>query len=642
MPENEIIFLPDGKHVKVNANLTILEAVRQTGVDLISICYGDGRCGKCKVKIDPATFSPPLTENEEKYLTPEEITGGIRLACQIKAAENHLIVQIPEYSRTGKQRLQVEGIKTAIDLDLTVKKYFLQLPAPSLEDPQSDEDRIMSGLNKKYKITGVTIDFNLLKNVAPFLRQSNWRITVTVWNDTQIIAIEPGNTTKRIFGLALDIGSTKLAAYLLDMIKGEVLAVDSAMNPQIPYGEDIISRINYICSPDKTQNSPELQQILVKRINELIDSLCEKSAVSFEEIYEMTAVGNTAMHHIFLNLNPKHLALAPYTPVIRGGINLKPKQLGIKINPTGNLYCLPVIAGYNGSDNVAVLLATEMYKRTELCLALDIGTNTEVALGNKDQILVCSCASGPAFEGASIKFGMRAASGAIERIQIDPNTLKCAYKTIDSLPARGICGSAIVDIIAEMLKVGIIDISGKMNKALESPYFRQGPDGYEFIIAPADESANKLEIVITQKDIRQITLAKAAMHSGTMLLIDELGINEADIEKVFIAGAFGNYIDVTNARFIGMYPEIALAKVAIVGNAAGTGARMTLLSKKLRNLAESISQQIKYVELAAKKNFQSVYLNSTFIPYADLSKYPETSTYLKKVEKFPQKLPHIF
>ncbi|MDD1778216.1 MAG: ASKHA domain-containing protein [Candidatus Helarchaeota archaeon] len=642
MPLNEIAFLPDGKRVKINDSNTVLEAVKLAGVDLVTICGGKGTCGKCKVKIDPTMFSPPLTENEKKFLIPLEKTEGIRLACQIKAAKNHLVVQIPEYSRTGKQRLQVEGIKTAAEPDLMVKKYYLQPPEPSLEDPRSDVDRIIHELNKKHKITGVTIFPDLLMNIAALLRQSNWQITVTVWNDTQIIAIEPGNTTNRIFGIALDIGTTKLAAYLLDMIRGEVLAVDSAMNPQIPFGEDIISRINYVSSPDKAQNSPELQQILVKQINGLIDFLCEKSAVSVEEIYEMTAVGNTAMHHIFLNLNPKYLALAPYAPVIRGGINLKPKQVGLKINPTGNLYCLPVIAGFNGSDNVAVLLATEIYKRSELCLALDIGTNTEVALGNKDQLLVCSCASGPAFEGASIKFGMRAASGAIEHIQIDPSTLKCSYKTIDSLPPRGICGSAIVDVIAELLKAGIIDVSGRMDKSIQSPYFREGSDGYEFILAPASETANGMDIVITQKDIRQILLAKAAMHTGTQLLMDELGITEKDIDKVFIAGAFGNYIDVANARFIGMYPEIDLTKVTLVGNAAGTGARMTLLSKKMRTLAETISQQTKYVELAIKKNFQSVYLNSTFIPYADLSKYPETSYFLKKVGRFPLKLPHIF
>lgn len=642
MPENEIIFLPDGKRVKINDSFTVFEAIKRAGVDLISICNGYGTCGKCKVKIDPTTYSRFLTENEKKLLSPEEVRQGIRLACQIKATSNHLVIQIPEYSRTGKQRLQIEGIKIAIKLDLAIDKYYLELPSPTLEDPRSDEDRIIEGLQKKYNINGLTVNYDLLKDMAPVLRKNDWKITLTVWNRNQIIAIEPENTINRIFGVALDIGSTKLAAYLLDLTKGEVLAVDSAMNPQIAYGEDIISRINYICSQDKIENTPELQQVLVKQINAIINNLCNNSGVSFNEIYEMIAVGNTAMHHIFLNLNPRYLALAPYSPVIRKGLNVKPKMVGIEINPAGNIYCLPVIAGYNGSDNVAVILATEMYKRDELCLALDIGTNTEVVLGNKDQLLVCSCASGPAFEGASIKFGMRAASGAIEHIQIDPSTLKCSYKTIDSLPPRGICGSAIVDVIAELLKAGIIDVSGRMDKSIQSPYFREGSDGYEFILAPANETANEMDIVITQKDIRQILLAKAAMHTGTQLLMDELGITEKDIEKVFIAGAFGNYIDVANARFIGMYPEIDLSKVTLVGNAAGTGARMTLLSKKMRILAETISQQTKYVELAIKKNFQSIYLNSTFIPYADLSKYPKTSNFLKKVGRFPLKLPHIF
>ena len=642
MPEHEIVFLPDGKRVKVTDTSTLLEAVKRAGVDLVSICGGKGTCGKCKIKIDPGTFSQPLTENEEKYLAPEEVAEGVRLACQINAIDKHMVVQIPEYSRTGKQRLQVEGIKTKTELDLTIKKYFLQLPTPSLEDPRSDEDRLLDELGKMYEITDLTLNFNLLKSLSSFLRENNWQITLVVWNDTQVIAIEPGDTTNRIFGLALDIGTTKLAIYLLDLITGEVIAVDSAMNPQISYGEDIISRINYICSQTKAENSGELQQTLVKQINELIDILCEKSGVSAEEIYEMTAVGNTAMHHIFLNLNPKYLALAPYTPVFRSGINLTPQELGIKVNPAGNIYCPPIIAGYNGSDNIAVILATELYKRTELCLVLDIGTNTEVALGNKDQMLVCSCASGPAFEGASIKFGMRAASGAIERIQIDPDTLQSSYQTIDSLPSRGICGSAIVDIIAELLKAGIIDVSGRMDKSLVSPYFRLGADGYEYILVPAAGTANGVDIVITQKDVRQIILAKAAMHTGITLLMDELGINKEDIVRVFIAGAFGNYINVGNARFIGMYPEIALSKVSIVGNAAGTGARMTLLSKTQRDLAETISQQIKYIELAAKTNFQNIYLNSTFIPYADLSKYQETSDSLRALGKFPPKLPHIF
>ncbi len=637
MKTYEIVFQPDGKRIKVSENSTLLEAAYLAGVDLVSVCGGKGACCKCKVQIKSESLTQPLTENEKKCLTQQEQSEGIRLACQVRI-NNPLIVRIPEYSRSGKQRLQVEGIKTSVTLDPLVKKYHLHLPKPTITDPRSDVDRIYDELKNHYKLNGLDLKIDLLKTLGPFLRESEWDITVTLWNN-QIIAFESGNTTDRLFGLALDIGTTKLAMYLLNMITGNVIAVDSAMNPQIPYGEDIISRINYVCSKENTQ---ELQQVLIQSINEMIAHLCEKSGIKPQELYEMTVVGNTAMHHIFLNINPRHLALAPYTPVIRNGVNIGPKDIGIHINPTGNIFVLPVIAGYNGADNVAVILATEIYKRKELCLALDIGTNTEVILGNKDKILVCSCASGPAFEGASIKHGMRAASGSIEKVQIDPDTFECVCQTIDNLPARGICGSGIVDIIAEMLKVGIIDVTGRINKSLETDKIRESSEGYEFILAEANQTAIGTDITITQKDIRQLILAKAAMHTGCVILMEELGVTETDIDKVFIAGAFGNYIDVQNARFIGMYPEIDISKVEIVGNAAGTGARMALLSKTMRSLSETISKRCNYVELAAKKNFQSIYLNSTYLPYADLTKYPKTSSILKKLGKYPKKQPHIF
>ncbi len=637
MTTYEIIFQPEGKRVKVPPSSTILEAAKLAGVDLVSVCAGQGTCHKCKVQLSPPLRNQPLTESERDGLTAEEITEGLRLACQI-TGDGNLIIRIPEASRTGKQRLQVEGIKTPIELDPVIKKYHIQLPKPTLEDPRSDSTRLFEELRNKYNVNDLEIRFDLLKNLGPVLRESNWNITATLWNN-HIIALESGDTRNQLYGLAIDIGTTKLASYLLDLKTGEVVAVDSAMNPQIPFGEDVISRINYVTSHE---NSPELQKILIKSLNDMILTLCEKSGITPDKIYEVTAVGNTAMHHIFLNLNPHYLALAPYAPTIRTGLNLTPKEIGLHVNPLGNVYVLPVIAGFNGADNIGVILATEMYKRDELCLALDIGTNTEVALGNKEKMLVCSCASGPAFEGASIKDGMRAASGAIEHIQISAETLEPTYKTIDDMPPRGICGSGIVDVIAEMLKTGIIDPTGKINKELASDKIRQVDGFYEYIITRANKTASEKDITITQKDIRQLLLAKAAMHTGTVILMDELNVTEQDIDKVFIAGAFGNYIDVNNARFIGMYPEIDLSKVEIVGNAAGTGARMALLSKKMRFIAELISQQITYVELAAKQNFQKVYLNSTYLPYADLTKFPAASNLLKQLGKYPQKLPHIF
>ncbi|TFG05396.1 MAG: DUF4445 domain-containing protein [Promethearchaeota archaeon] len=641
MPEYEVIFQPEGKRVKVTKTTSIAEAAKLAGADLISICGGKGTCGKCKIQINPKLLQQPLLESEKRILSREEIESGIRLACQVTVDKNIVIV-IPELSRTGIQRLQVEGISTSVQINPFIQKYHLLLPKPTLNDSRSDADRLLTELELVYSLPRLELVYSLMQILGHFLRTSKWDITVVVWNNAKIIALEPGDTTNRNFGLSIDIGTTKLAMYLLNMNDGNVIAVDSAMNPQIPFGEDIISRINYICSNNASNNPEDLQKILVSVLNNLIATLTERFSVSPNEIYEVTAVGNTAMHHIFLNLKPCHLALAPYTPVLRNGLDLPAQTLGLNINPHANVYCLPVIAGYNGSDNIAVILSTELHKRDELCLALDIGTNTEVVLGNKDEMIVCSCASGPAFEGASIKYGMRAAGGAIEKVKIDPDTLKCNFETIDDLPPRGICGSAIVDIIAEMLKTGIIDISGKMNKSLDSKWLRQN-EFFEYILAEANETAIGTDITITQKDIRQITLAKAAMHTGTVLLMNEMNVSEDDIKKVFIAGAFGNFIDIENARFIGMYPEIELSKIEVVGNAAGTGARMALLSKEIRTLAEEISaKNIKYIELAAKKSFQNVYLNSTYIPYADLAKYPIATSLLKKLGRFPQKLPHIF
>ncbi|MDH5770474.1 MAG: ASKHA domain-containing protein, partial [Candidatus Bathyarchaeota archaeon] len=514
-------------------------------------------------------------------------------------------------------------------------KYFVQLPKPTLKDPRSDFDRLMEELRKRYGIRNLNAEYGIVKSLASALREAVWEVTVTVFNGEKIIDVEPGDTTDRSFGYAVDIGTTKLAGYLLDLNTGKVMAVGSLMNPQILFGEDIVTRITYAMKGVKALR--KLQTFVVDGINQILTDIRGKVDVSSEEIYEMIGVGNTAMHHIFLNIYPKHLALSPYTPVIRGGVDVKAKEVGVRINPNGNIHMLPVIAGFVGADNVAVILATEIYKKAELCMALDIGTNTEVILGNKEYMLACSCASGPAFEGAHIKHGMRAASGAIEKVTIDPKSLEVKYKTIDDIKPCGICGSAIVDIPAEMLKAGIIDVTGKMNKDLNSPRLRDKKGILEFVLAWKEETSTGGDIVITQKDLREIQLAKAAMHTGAAILMKEARVTEEDIDIVFIAGAFGSYIDPEKARIIGMYPEVPLKKVKVVGNAAGTGARMALVSKTARKTAEEISKKVKYIELANDPNFQNELMNSYYIPYADLSRYPETSRLLRELDKYPKK-----
>ena len=630
----DIVFQPEGKRVKVKAEVSILKAAKLAGVDLTSICGGKGICGKCRVIVDKRENAGPITKVEKELFTSEELSAGYRLACQT-SVEDSLIVRIPEESRTGKQRLQVEGIETPVKLEPLVRKYFVQLPKPTLKDPRSDLDRLLEELRKQHGIRNLTAEYGIVKSLASALREAVWEVTVTIFNEGKIIDVEPGDTTNRSFGYAVDIGTTKLAGYLLDLNTGKVMAVGSLMNPQILFGEDVITRITYAMKGVKALR--KLQTFVVDGINQILTDIRGKIDVSSEDVYEMTAVGNTAMHHLFLNIYPKHLALSPYTPVIRGGVDVKAKEVGVRINPNGNIHMLPVIAGFVGADNVAVILATEIYKKAELCMALDIGTNTEVVLGNKEYILACSCASGPAFEGAHIKHGMRAASGAIEKVTIDPKSLEVKYKTIDDTKPCGICGSAIVDIPAEMLKAGIIDVTGKMNKDLNSPRLRDKEGVPEFVLACKEESSTGGDIVITQRDLREIQLAKAAMHTGAAILMKEARVTEEDIDVVFIAGAFGSYIDPEKARIIGMYPEVPLEKVKVVGNAAGTGARMTLVSKTARKTAEEISKKVKYIELANDPNFQNELMNSYYIPYADLSRYPETSLLLRKLGKYPKK-----
>ncbi len=633
-PKISITFQPEGKRIKVPKNSTILNAALLAGIDLISICNGKGTCGKCKVIIHEQSCLNKISEKEQELLTPNDRENNVRLACFSKVEDN-LIVRIPEYSRTGKQRLQVEGIETPIANNPSIKKYYLEIEEPTLEDPRSDIDRVISLLQSKYNLVGLSVNFNILRNFAEKIREFEWKITVVLSNN-EIISIESEDTTMEIYGYAVDIGTTKLAGYLLDLNTGKVIAVDSLMNPQIPFGEDVISRLNF---PDQYK----LQKVVLEGINQILDSLKEKSGIKAENIYEMTAVGNTVMHHIFLGINPLFLGRSPYPPVIRNILCLNANQLGININSNGKIIILPVIAGFVGADTIGVILSSEMHKRDEICLAIDIGTNTEVVLGNKDKLIAASCASGPAFEGAHIKFGMRASSGSIEKIKIEPHSFEVLYETIDNAPPIGICGSGMIDLVAEMLRVGIIDVGGIIKKDLNNPQIRKNENSsMEYVVVPATNTANNKDITFSQQDINQIILAKAAIHTGIKLLLKNYPLSMESIREVFIAGAFGSHINKESARVIGLFPEIDLDKITVIGNAAGTGSRMALVSNATKEISEEISKKVQYLEIGNDKDFQSIFLNSHIIPYADLSEFPEVSNLLKKFHNYPTTQPPKF
>ena len=631
----EVVFQPYGKRTLIASGTTIIDAAKKLGIDISSLCGGRGTCGKCKVKVQTGIEGlNPLTEQELDHLSKDETDTNFRLACQAKVTLPSIVL-VPEISRVGKQRLQTEGIEVPVELNPLVKKYFLKLPKPTLHDSRSDEDRILDALKEEYGRSGF-LDFEVAKDLPIILRESDWAVTTVMWRD-KIIAVEPGDTANRCFGFAVDIGTTKLAGFLVDLNKGSVVNVVARANPQIPFGEDVMSRIAYAMTGGWNASS-ELQKAVVSGINEMIEECCKKAGLKYEEVYELCLAGNTCMQLLFLGLWPRHVAFSPYPPVLRRGVDTNASKLGLKSHRNANVHFLPVIGGFVGADSVADIMAVKMLESDETVMDIDIGTNTEIALGNKQLVMTDSCASGPAFEGMEIKFGMRAATGAIEKISIDPKTLEINYRTIDDKVPVGICGSGLIDILAELLKSGLVDIKGTFVKDMtkQTNRLRQGPDSWEFVLAWKDETSINTDIAITQGDIRELQKAKAAMHAGCDILMKRMNVTEKDIDTLYIAGAFGNYIDPENARTIGIYPEISIDKIHFVGNTAGTGARMCLVSKEMREYAEEISKKVKYFELAADPDFQTEYINSIYLPHVNLDKYPITKGLLQRLGSLRQ------
>lgn len=611
----KVVFLPEGKRGEVAVGENILRIANKLGVDINSLCGGFGTCGKCRIIVVQGIESLNDPTNSEKHFLSElELNKGYRLACEaVIEGDKELVIEIPPESRVGTQILQIEGVETQVKLEPLVKKIVVKVQAPTLESVLADAERLLAVLKKQFSLEAKIRPISLRK--LPIALRKDSTVSVTLWQD-EIVDVEPG-VKDELLGFAVDIGTTKMAGYLVDLTTGKVLSVSSRMNPQIRYGEDVMSRITYVVR--EKEGLRDMQSAVIEAINEMIDEACTIAGKSKENIYEMTAVGNTAMHHFFLGLPPNFLGLSPYPPVVQGSVDVRAKELSIDMCPDGNVHVLPVIAGFVGADNVGVILSTEIYKSDVLTLAMDIGTNTEILLGDKNELMVCSTASGPAFEGAHIKHGMRAATGAIEKIRIDPRNFEVEYQTIGGGKPRGLCGSAIVDALAEMLKAGVLDRSGKINLKLDSSRVRVGKDGVpEFVIAWRGETSIGEDITVTQKDVRELQLAKAAMFTGVRILMKKKKVSREDLESIIIAGAFGSHINPESAMTIGMFPGVPLDRVRSVGNAAGSGARMALMSRKARELAKEISKKVKYVELAADAEFQREFLSAMYLPHEDI------------------------
>ncbi len=617
-----MIFQPSGRRGLVEEGTSIRDAAHELGVEIESICGGKQTCGKCKIVIQEGFFEKygidsrsanlsKLEEGEKKKLKAEEIASNYRLSCAAKVIGDILLF-VPEESRGGKQIVRKGARKIVIDIDPVIRKYYVELEPAKLDDPTGDLERLTRELEKVHGLEKLNVDYDILKALPSVLRKGEWKVTVTTWGD-KIIAVQPGLVEKS-YGLAVDIGTTTVAGYLTDINTGEVVALDSMMNPQVAFGEDVMSRITYAMTHD--DGLEKMHSAIIEGLNKIAANTAGAIGISQEDILEMTVVGNTAMHHIFLRLNPEFVGLSPFPPVIHHSYDLKARELGLGIGRGANVHMLPIEAGFVGADNVGVLIATEPYKQSKVVLTIDIGTNGEIVLGNKDKLLSTSCATGPAFEGAHIKHGMRAAPGAIEHLTINPD-YEVQFKVLgddeDIVKPRGICGSGIIDGVAEMFKAGIIRKNGTFNTEIDTPRLKKGKEGPEFVLVGKKESATGKEISITLGDVRAIQLGKGAMYAGSKILMKHYGTDKVD--KVLLAGAFGNYIDKEAAMVIGLYPDCDLKNVLAVGNAAGDGARIALINKKKREEANDLARRIHYIELTVDPDFQTEFIQAMHFPH---------------------------
>ena len=597
-----IDFEPLGRRGQCQDGEPFWACAHELGVGISSVCGGVGTCQSCKVRVLTGTVSEP-TSNELDAFSPQELKDGWRLACQTYPRSDCKL-GIPSESMTTLQRTQVEGLEIAVHPEPPVQGYHLQLATPSLSDLRADGDRLLEALYQQHQLHCSKIDIDVLRTLSPRLRSWSWECRASVRHD-EVVALGPW--PGRQLGLAIDLGTTKIAGYLVDLSDGQTLAAKGVMNPQISYGEDIISRITAVNnSPDE---GTHLQKVVIRTLNKLISSLSTEVGASPTDIVEAVVVGNTAMHHLFLGLPVRQLAVSPYVPAVSNALDIKARDLGLHIAPGAYLHLLPNIAGFVGGDHVAMLLATEVWQTEGPAVALDIGTNTEASLVNGGEITTVSCASGPAFEGGHIKDGMRATSGAIERVRIASGSIQ--YQTIDEVPPVGICGSGILDTMAQLYLAGIIDKGGRMKE--NHPRVRAHKNQREFVLVSKEEQGKRPAIVTTQQDVRQLQLAKAAIRTGIQALLEANGCSEEEIKQVIIAGAFGSYIDVSSAITIGMLPSLPLDRFRQVGNAAGMGAKLALISLSQRTRAQAIASSVRYLELASTPNFMDTFIQANYL-----------------------------
>lgn len=592
-----VTFQPSGTRIFSEKGYTVLDAAQIAGIQLPTLCGGKGVCGKCKVRIRLRKH----TKEEKTLLTEEEIKNGIHLACQV-IVKNDMIIEILSELSSGEKLALLEGFRREVEIEPNVKKIFLKLPHPTLEDNRADVERIKGSLQK---IAVETMTLEALQKIPGVLRGSHFEATF-VFVGNELVGCEKGDTTKRKYGAAFDIGTSTVVGYLLDLTTGECLAISTRMNPQARFGEDVVSRVAH---GQTEEGLKTLHTVIRDCLVEIIDELSHAACVNCEEIYELSVAGNTCMHHLFLGISPHSLAISPYVPVVKEALSVRSNLYGKK------MYVLPVIAGFVGGDSVADLIAHPF--DDELRLLIDIGTNCEVILGTEDRMMACSAAAGPAFEGFHITCGMRASPGAIKEVTIEDGI---AIETIGGISPRGISGSGLISIAAEMVRWGFVDPSGRLQHSTS--------------MVKDDKFMLTDTIYVTQKDLRELQLAKGALFAAQRILLKAYRADIADVKEIILAGAFGSHLPTESAKTIGLLFDVPTEKIKSVGNAAGVGAQLCLLSQRERERARTLSERVEYVELSLRKDFQQEFIDAMRFPHADLALFPSVTKMLAETSPY--------
>ena len=628
-----VVFMPSGKRGHFPKGMSVLNAARNLGVDIDSVCGGRAICGRCQITIPEGDFAKhnirssslnvsKISKAEKEFNKRIGLPTGNRLGCQATLKEN-VVIDVPISSQVHHQVIRKPHESHDIDINPIIRAYYVEVEQPDMHKGEGDLCRLLQALENEWGLQNLVCKLHVMQVLQTSLRESDWAVTVAVRKDSEIIAIWPG-FKESLWGIAVDVGSTTIAGHLCDLKTGEVLASAGLMNPQIRYGEDLMSRVSYIMMNDKGEL--DLIRVVREAINDIIRDLIKKAGGHHTDIVEMTLVGNPIMHHLVLGINPVELGTAPFALAVDSSVEILASDVDLLIHPGGYIYALPCIAGHVGADASAVLLAEEPYNSNKVSLIVDVGTNAEILLGNSKHILAASSPTGPAFEGAQISSGQRAAPGAIERVRIDKKTLEPKFKVIgcdlwsdhpdflSNIPkggVTGICGSGIIEVVAELFLAGVVDQEGRIVSGDNKKSKRILKDGrtFSYLLYKGSQS-----IKITQNDIRAIQLAKAALYAGVKLLMKRLGVEKVD--RIRLAGAFGSHIDVKYAMVLGLIPDCDIKNVSSAGNAAGTGARVTLLNRSSRNQIEDQVRKVEKIETAVADDFQQQFVDAMSIPHS--------------------------